>query len=320
MRTTTRATMLLMTCIVVTVLVNVPLGGQGRGAPEGAAAAPDHKEEFSETFRGSQRNNVEYQKVAPFKMFDNLYYVGPGYVSVFLIPTTQGLILVDTAEEPYVDHVIDGIRKSGFDPKDIKYLILSHAHLDHIGGATKILELSGARVVSSDLDWPLIEAIGTRPGRGNTPPPKMPKRDMTVKDGETLVLGNTTLTFYVMGGHTPGSLSVAFTVLDGGMPRKAFLFGGPGPRGGVEGAEQFLASAKRLSQFQGVQVAAQVHSWLNDYHYPNGGLLERARTLAQRKPGEPNPFVDTASWGLWVKQVQAGAEKNLADEKQKAAK
>jgi hypothetical protein len=87
----------------------------------------------------------------------------------------------------------------------------------------------------------------------------------------------------------------------------------------VQGAEQFVASANRMAQIPGIQVAVPVHSWLNDYHYPNGGIFERAQRLAQRKPGEPHPFVDAASWQAWVKDVQAGAAKNLAEEKQKAA-
>ena len=61
-----------------------------------------------------------------------------------------------------------------------------------------------------------------------------------------------------------------------------------------------------------------VHSWLNDFHYPNGGIFERAQKLAQRKPGDPNPFVDAAAWRLWVRQVQEGAQKNLEEERQKA--
>src|SRR4029077_3805305 len=125
---------------------------------------------------GSQRDNVEYQKIAPFKMFDNLYYVGPGFVSAWLIPTSAGLILLDTAQEPYVDHVIDSIKKSGFDLKDIKYIVLSHGHLDHFGGAARIQELSGARVVALAEDWELIEKAGQTPGRNNAPPPRVPKR------------------------------------------------------------------------------------------------------------------------------------------------
>ena len=95
-------------------------------------AGPAPGESLSQSYRGSQSRNVEYQKIAPFKVMDNLYYVGPGSVSVWLVPTSAGLILIDTAQEPYVDFVVDNIRKVGFDPANIKYILLTHGHLDHI--------------------------------------------------------------------------------------------------------------------------------------------------------------------------------------------
>jgi hypothetical protein len=71
-------------------------------------------ETLSQSYRGSKARDWEFQKTAPIKVFDNLYYVGPGNVSVWLIPTTDGLMLFDTTQEPLVDHVLDSIRKVGF--------------------------------------------------------------------------------------------------------------------------------------------------------------------------------------------------------------
>jgi len=278
------------------------------------------KEELSESYRGSRQNDVEYQKIAPFKVMDNLYYVGPGFVSAWLVPTSQGVIMIDTAQEPYVDHVIDSIKKSGFALTDIKYIILSHGHLDHFGGAARIQELSGAHVIALEEDWRLIEAASNAPGRGGAPPPRVPKRDMVVKEGDTLSLGRQTMKFYKHPGHTPGSLSIEFTAYDNGQPHKAFVFGGPGPRGGVAGGQQFLESVDRVAQIPGIEVAVNVHSWLASYPYPNGGILERRDRLQQRKPGEPNPFVDPASWREWLKRAHDGAVANLEEEKRKAAK
>jgi metallo-beta-lactamase class B len=283
------------------------------------AAQTAKNEELSESYRGSQKNNVDFQKVPPIKVFDNLHYVGPGFVSVWLVSTSQGAILIDGAEEPYIDHVIDSIRKSGFQLSDIKYIVLSHGHLDHFGGVARIQQLSGARVAALEEDWALMERAAQQPGRNNSAPPPIPKRDMVVKEGDTLTLGGTTLKFYKHPGHTAGSLSAEFTVFDNGRPHKAFMFGGPGPRGGVAGATQFLDSANKIAQIPGVEVHVQVHSWLASYPYPNGGIFERAQKLAQRKAGEPNPFVDAASWQQWVKIVQAGAADYLAEQKQKGA-
>src|SRR6185503_3003763 len=141
-------------------------------------------EPLSKTYRVTRADDVEFQKIEPFKVFDNLYYVGPGYVSVWLLTTPEGNILFDSAQEPYVDYVINNIRKVGVDPKSIRYIILSHGHLDHFGGAAKIQEASGARVVAAEEDWKMIEQVGSRPGRGGAAAPRVPKRDRVVKDGE----------------------------------------------------------------------------------------------------------------------------------------
>lgn len=281
-----------------------------------AAAAADKKEELSETYRGSQKDNVAYQKIAPFKVFDNLHYVGPGFVSVWLLSTPEGAILIDAAQEPYVDHVIDSIKKSGFDLKDIKYILLTHGHLDHFGGAARLAELSGARVVALEEDWKMMEQFAPRPG---ALPDRAPKRDMVVKEGDTLTLGGETLTFYKHPGHTPGSLTAVFNVLDNGTPHKAVLFGGPGPRNGITGGQQFLESLDRIGQIPGIEVHVQIHSWLASYPYPNGGIFERELKLKNRKAGEAHPFVDPASWTLWLRQAREGGLKNLEIEKAKAA-
>ena len=286
-----------------------------------AQAGPAPGESLSQSYRGSQSNNVEYQKIAPFKVFDNLYYVGPGSVSVWLIPTTDGLILIDSTQEPLVDHVIDSIRKAGFDPRNIKYILLTHGHLDHFGGAGKIQALSGARVATLEEDWKLIEATYQNPGRGNRDPGVALKRDMVIKEGDTITLGKTQLKVYKLPGHTPGSPSFEFTVYDNGKPYKAFLFGGPGQRNGVEGGTEFLNSIRRLKrEFADVEVPIHVHSYLNTYPYPSGGaVLEPAMKLKTRKPGEPHPFVDNAFWRKWLDIAEAGTIKYIEDAKAKSA-
>jgi metallo-beta-lactamase class B len=133
-----------------------------------------------------------------------------------LIPTSSGLILIDAAQEPYVDHVIDGIRKVGFDPREIRYLLISHGHLDHFGGVARIQQLSRARVAALDEDWQLIEAAGKDAGPWQRAAAADPARDMVIKDGDTITLGNTSLKVYKLPGHTPGSASFEFTVFDGG--------------------------------------------------------------------------------------------------------
>src|SRR3989449_10206158 len=169
MRASIGTTMLAAACLAALLLV-----GNLGSAP--FAAGQNASEPLSKTYRVTRANDVEFQKVEPFKVFDNLYYVGPGYVSVWLLTTPEGNILFDTAQEPYVDWVIINIRKVGIDPKTIKYIILSHGHLDHFGGAAKIQEVSGERVLAVEQDWKMIEQVGSRPGQNGAPPPRVPKR------------------------------------------------------------------------------------------------------------------------------------------------
>src|SRR4029077_16487507 len=165
---------------VMLVILLLAANGRAFGAAQTAG------EPLSKTYRVTRADDVEYQKIEPFKVFDNLYYVGPGYVSVWLLTTPEGNILFDTAQEPYVDWVIGNIRKVGVDPKSIKYIVLSHGHLDHVGGAAKIQEASGARVFAVAEDWKMMEDLASRPGQRGAAAPHMPKRDMVVKEGDSL--------------------------------------------------------------------------------------------------------------------------------------
>lgn len=255
-----------------------------------------------------ETDNLALQKVAPFKVFDNLYYVGVGYVSSWLITTNQGLILIDTIEGAYKEHPLDGIRKLGFDPQDIKNVILTHYHLDHTAGAARVQELSGARLAMGEADW---DALVRAPNPNNE---RLPRRDMAVKDGETITLGTTTLTLHVLGGHTPATLGVDFTVYDAGKPYRAFIFGGPAPGPGRQAAEQFVASVNRLEQMQeGVQVRVVSHPWMDP------DFWERADRLASRTPGGPHPFVTPGLFRTWVAELKATAAKRLDEAKAREA-
>lgn len=284
-----------------------------------SASAADNGEPLSRTYRITRAKDVEFQKFPSAKVFDNLYYVGPAYVSVWLLTTPQGDILFDSAQEPYVDWVIDNIRKY-VDPRDIKYIVLSHGHLDHFGGAAKIQAASGAHVLAVDEDWKMIAQVGSKPGRDGSPPPAVPKRDMVIKEGDTLDLGGQHLIFHQTPGHTPGVLTTeGIVVYDNGTPHKAILWGGVGYRGGLKEAEQAVTSTAKVAAMKGIDVNLQVHSWAEPNGYPGGGVNERMLALKNRRPGDPNPLVDPVAWNDFVKLTEVAAAKNVEKEKAKLA-
>jgi len=166
---------------------------------------------------GPRSREVEIQKIEPFKVFDNLYHVGPCYVSSWILTTPQGAIMFDTAQEPFVDLIEANIRKVGVNPRDIKYIVVNHGHVDHFGGAKRLQEFTGAHVVATPEDWKMIEAFAGRPNnRDAGKPTEVPKRDMEMREGDHLDLGDQHLIIHTAPGHTPGNLFVEGLVLRDG--------------------------------------------------------------------------------------------------------
>ena len=167
----------------------------------------------------------------------------------------------------------------------------------------------------------MIEALDGQSSRRDPKPNRMPKRDMVVKDGDTLTLGNQMLKFHQLPGHTPGVLvTEGITVYDGSRSYKAVLSAGAAGGPGLAGAEQGVKNATKLAAMQGVQVNLQTHSWAEPDGYPGGGVLERAVLLKNRKPGQPHPFVDPATWNHRARAAQESTAKTLAAERAKAGK
>ena len=128
----------------------------------------------------------------PAKVFDNLYFVGGKLHSAWALTTRDGIILIDTIY-PYNSEelVIGGMQKVGLDPKNIKYVLISHAHGDHIGGAEMLQTRYGSRVVMGGPDW---DSVAKYPNRYKT---MAPKRDIVAADGMKLTLGETTVTIWL---------------------------------------------------------------------------------------------------------------------------
>ena len=211
-----------------------------------------------ETVQGVQHDGL----VPATRVFDNLYSIGQNAVSAFAIDTEDGIVLIDALnnEAEARDILVPNMVKLGLDPKRIRYLIVTHGHGDHWGGAKFLQDTYGAKVVLSDADWSMIES----PSRGGGPFASLvpPRRDVVAKDGDTITLGNTAIRLYVTPGHTPGTLSLIFPVFENGKRRMAGLMGGTGGGQNAASIRQQIASLTRwgeLTRKAGVEVLVTNH-------------------------------------------------------------
>ena len=229
----------------------------------------------------------------PAKVFDNLYFVGQTEYSAWAVTTSDGIILVDAIFDYSVeDEVVNGLRKLGLEPTKIKYVLVSHGHLDHAGGARYLQDHFGAHVILSAADWDLLDR-----DKGRWP---KPKRDMAATDGQKLTLGDTTLTLFLTPGHTLGTISTLIPVKDGGKPHLVAEWGGtafnwlrsPAQYITPERPDKFWfetygSSAQR---FRDIVAKAGADALISNHTIYDGSKTKLA-ALAQRKPGDPNPYV-----------------------------
>ncbi len=239
----------------------------------------------------------------PAKVFDNLYFVGGKIHTSWALTTSEGIIIIDTTY-PYNSEelIIGGLERLGLDPGDIRYVVISHAHGDHIGGAQILQEKYGARVVMGRADWDLVE---TYPNRYSS---MAPERDIVATDGMELTLGNTTLTIWETPGHTPGTLSYTFTVFDDGRPVNvaysggtAFNFVNSTPDPGIENFQSYIDAQQHIAD----RAAATGASVILSNHSEFDNAVNRNRMLAGRGDG-PHPYELGEDWVQRYFQVMQG--------------
>src|SRR3954452_3933543 len=153
----------------------------------------------------------EYDKSAPpVRIFGNTYLVGTCGISSILITTEGGDILIDGGTGADADLIANNVRSLGFRLTDIKYLLHSHEHFDHVGGLAQLQRMTGAQIVASPAAAPVLNsgmASAGDPQSGVNPPFAAARVDRVIHDGEQLRLGNTVLIATSTPGHTPGALT-----------------------------------------------------------------------------------------------------------------
>ena len=229
----------------------------------------------------------------PAKVFDNLYFVGGKVHNSWALTTSEGIILLDTIF-PYNSEelIVGGMKKLGLNPSDIKYVVISHAHADHIGGAETLQARYRPRLVMGAPDWRLVE---TYPNRYKT---MAPKRDIVGTDGMKLTLGDTTVTMWETPGHTPGTLSFTFTVRDNGRPVNVAYSGGTAfnfvnntPDPGIQNFQTYINSQRHMA----AQAAATAATVILSNHSEFDNAVNKNRMLAGRGNG-PHPYEIGADW------------------------
>ena len=285
------------------VLATVAAGAQ---APAGQAPAVNWN---AKAPWGEQPNlPFDQQRKAPFKIFDNVWYVGIQTSSPFLVTTSAGLVLFDATWDETADYVLENIRTAGFNPRDVRYLIITHAHIDHFAGAEKIRQATGARVGMSLPDWEETERVQKVPGQGRQNPGPPLKRDLVIADGQTITLGDTSLKFYVTPGHTPGSTSTELQVRDGARTYRALLPGGLGIPN-AQWSKAYLTSTQRLKSLGPWDVMLPNHP---DMMVPRK-IRELEPELKARAAGAPHPFVaGSARLNAWFDAIIAVMNQKIA--------
>jgi metallo-beta-lactamase class B len=218
-------------------------------------------------------------------VFDNLYFIGTKVHSAWALTTSEGIIIIDSlyayAIEP---EMVEGLTKLGLNPRDVKYMIISHAHGDHDQGAALFQSRYGTRIVMGAADW---DATVARPA---TAAGGVPKRDIAVgPEGTRITLGDTTVNVIATPGHTPGTLSYIFPVKDGGRTLTVAYNGGT--------AFNFPRSARAFEIYRDSQVKmgaaakAAGATILMTNHQEFDGAWDKAR-IAQlpRAAGEPHVY------------------------------
>ncbi|HSR08197.1 MAG TPA: MBL fold metallo-hydrolase [Bryobacteraceae bacterium] len=219
----------------------------------------------------------------PAKVFDNLYFVGSKIHSSWALTSSEGIILIDTlftynSEE----EIVGGLKKLGLDPAKIKYVIITHAHGDHVGGAKLLQDKFGSHIVMGGPDWDLIERSV------NAYPLGKPKRDIVADDGQKITLGDTSVTIVITPGHTPGTLSMIFTVKDKGRPLTVAYSGGTAFNfpSTVANFDTYINSQRKMAA---AAAAANATVFMSN-HSEFDGAVSKIKMLAGRKAGEPHPF------------------------------
>lgn len=242
-----------------------------------------------------------------FPIAGNLYFVGNLWCSSHLIDTGDGLILLDTPTAGSLPGLLFNIAVLGFDPRDIKYIVVSHAHTDHFGAAAALAHFTGAKTFISRVD---AGDMRENPGRmemmnrelGHYNECFVP--DVELEDGDVITLGNTQMRCVLTPGHTVGVMSHFWTLEHGGRALRVGIYGGAGfvslSRAALEHNGQPLSLQQDFMDSINKVWDEPVDIMLGNHPFHNDTYFKRARVLS----GEEDAFIDPGEWHRFLEELR----------------
>jgi metallo-beta-lactamase class B len=256
----------------------------------------------------------------PYRVIDNVYYVGSNDIAQFLITTPAGHFLLDGGFEESVPRLRAEIATLGFRFEDVRYLLVSHAHIDHAQGDARVRELSGAKVVASARDAETLAAGGkgeaVYDGVYSWAPCPV---DRVVADGESVSLGGTTLTAHLTPGHTRGAVTWTMQVAapdasPGARPLDVVFFPSANINEGVRlvGNARYPEIAADFERSFAVWKALPCDVFLGVH----GAFYDMERKRKRQLDGvAPNPFIDPGGYKRFVASAEGRFKEQLASER-----
>ena len=234
----------------------------------------------------------------PAKVADNFYFMGTKIHNAWALVGSEGIVVFEALfDYAAPEEIADGMRKLGLDAGKVKYVLLSHAHGDHDGGARFLQDkMPGAHLLYGGPDWDAVDKSTNRPGG-------KPKHDTVGTDGMKLSVGDSSVQIVTTPGHTAGTLSFLFEIRDNGKPLRVAYVGGTAiPFDGTAAYyDGYIASVDKMAKAAADFGATALLS--NHTEFDNG--YYKAHTAANRKPGEANPFdVGRAAVGRYFTVVK----------------
>ncbi len=252
----------------------------------------------------------------PFRIIGNIYWVGSYDLSTYLVTTPQGNILINTGVGDTAQQIGKSVEQLGFKLSDTRILTATHGHYDHVAGLAELKRVTGARLIVSEPDRPLLESGGKADFRfGSSPGAQFEpvKVDSTFKDGESITLGGTTLVAHIHAGHTKGATSFTTSVQDGGKTYRVIIanMGSINPGVTMSGMPGYPNIAQDYANTFLAQKDMKVDVWLASH-------ASQFRLHDKYKPGDPynaERFVDPQGYLAAVQRLEKAYLDQLAKER-----